>query len=160
MHFDPALEGFSQDDCKNGTLYVIESLLAFVSASGAGFTIQYPTITLHAISRAESGPSIYCQLDESNSPNQGDDEVTDMRELSIVPVSHDSLESIFEALSVCAALHPDPDAEDDMGDDLDEAYTDATESHFETFDGTPEQELSQVGRVRSDFTNNSRFAPY
>ena len=31
---------------------------------------------------------------------------------------------------------------------------------LETFDGDEDQELSEVGRVRSDFINDSRFAPY
>jgi nucleotide-sensitive chloride channel 1A len=60
-----------------------------MSTTGHGFQIEYPAITLHAISRAESGPSIYCQLDEhAGDPNAviGDDaDVSDMRELSIVP---------------------------------------------------------------------------
>lgn len=71
------------------------------------------------------------------------------------------VDEIFEALSTCAALHPDPDTGDDFGDELgDDAFTDADESRFETFNGTHQEELSEVGRVRSDFLNNSRFAPY
>jgi len=66
------------------------------------------------------------------------------------------VESIFEALSLCASLHPDPNVSED--DDLDEAFVD--ESAFETFAGDEGEELSEVGRVRSDFVNNSRFAPY
>ncbi len=53
-----------------------------------GFEIKYPAITLHAISRGESGPSIYCQLDESygNLPENGDgNEDTQMRELTVIP---------------------------------------------------------------------------
>jgi nucleotide-sensitive chloride channel 1A len=34
------------------------------------------------------------------------------------------------------------------------------ESAFETFTGEEGDELSEVGRVRSDFVNNSRYAPY
>lgn len=64
------------------------SVLIYKSASGRGIQIEYPSITLHAISRAESGPSIYCQLDESVAPPDGkadDEEITDMRELTIIP---------------------------------------------------------------------------
>jgi nucleotide-sensitive chloride channel 1A len=57
-----------------------------------GFQIEYPAITLHAISRGESGPSIYCQLDDTSGGLGGDSNETDedggdaqMRELSIVP---------------------------------------------------------------------------
>ena len=58
-------------------------------------------------------------------------------------------------MSGCAALHPDPEEEVD-GDDG--AFVDA--SDFEAFNGDADQELSQVGRVRSDFVNDSRYAPY
>ena len=70
------------------------------------------------------------------------------------------VEPIFEALSLCASLHPDPTDGDEMDDD-DDAFIDAGEnSPFETFDGTDSEELSEVGRVRSDFLNNNRYAPY
>lgn len=58
-------------------------------------------------------------------------------------------------MSSCAALHPDPEDEVDENEDT---FVDA--SNFEVFNGDNEQELSEVGRVRSDFVNNSRYAPY
>lgn len=69
------------------------------------------------------------------------------------------MEPIFEALSLCAALHPDPQGSDD---DMDDAFVDATEGGggFETFTGDEMQELSEVGRVRSNFINDNRYAPY
>lgn len=104
---DPPLEGFAASDGAQGTLYVIErylfvllpvsiplieacSVLIFMSTTGRAFQIEYPAITLHAVSRAESGPSIYCQLDEHagepNAPSGGDeDTLDDLRELIIVP---------------------------------------------------------------------------
>lgn len=104
---DPPLENFPAENGSSGTLYVIEryitfddafprifdiaaSYLVFMSNSSQGFQIPYPAITLHAVSRGESGPSIYCQLDdtvdksESISPATTDD-ATEMRELTIVP---------------------------------------------------------------------------
>lgn len=197
VKLDPPLPEFTADDCANGSLYVIEkyvlrvianlqyvdraiSLLIFMSSTGKGLQVEYRSITLHAISRAENVPSIYCQLDES--PNDAtaaneDAEISDMRELIIIPKAAESrtfsaslsllssytctaVEPIFEALSYCASLHPDPMDENDMDDD-DDAFIDADEnSPFETFNGTDGEELSEVGRVRSDFINNSRFAPY
>jgi len=158
---DPPLEGFSADDALKGTLYIIESILAFVSETGKGFQVDYPTITLHAIARGDTGPSIYCQLDENpqNQDGQANDseEIPDMRELRLLPTDPSSLEPIFEALSLCAALHPDPQ---DMDDDADDAFIDANESAFETFTGDEDEELSEVGRVRSNFVNDSRYAPY
>lgn len=197
---DPPLDTFSAEDAANGSLYVIEryaktvdqtselhsslfSHLVFMSTTGRGFQVEYPRITLHAISRGEKGPSIYCQLDDTvdantnAEPQNDEEEVSDMRELSILPkdpsarkfnlaphflgdaltLLNDLVEPIFEALSYCASLHPDPGADDEMDDD-DDAFVNAEE--FETFNGDHDQELSEVGRVRSDFLNNSRFAPY
>ncbi|OSC99960.1 hypothetical protein PYCCODRAFT_1437932 [Trametes coccinea BRFM310] len=159
---DPPLDAFSAEDAANGSLYVIESHLVFMSSTGRGFQVEYPKITLHAVSRGESGPSIYCQLDDGanaagDEQPQNEEEDLAMRELSIIPKDASALEPIFEALSYCASLHPDPHAEDEMEDD-DDAFVDPGE--FETFNGDHDQELSEVGRVRSDFLNNSRFAPY
>jgi len=162
VKLDPALDGFTRENDARGTLYVIESLLVFMNASGRGFQVEYPAITLHAISRAGEGPSIYCQLDEAAAQVNGEgaesgDEVADMRELNIIPQNESALEPIFEALSLCASLHPDMN--DDMDDD-DDAFIDASEGNFEVFTGGEGEELSEVGRVRSDFVNTNRYAPY
>lgn len=153
-----------------------------MSSNGRGIQIEYPSITLHAISRADNKPSIYCQLDEhvaSTEEAQGEeDEANEMRELVIVPQASNTRESlivyftgldasqslisvddIFEALSLCASLHPDPADEDDMDDD-DDTFIDMDNSAFETFNGDAGEELSEVGRVRSNFVNDNRYAPY
>ncbi|KAK0228877.1 regulator of volume decrease after cellular swelling-domain-containing protein [Armillaria fumosa] len=158
VRFEPPLE--DKAEWRHGTLYVIDSILAFVEdgENAQGWQIEYPAITLHAISKAEGG--IYCQLDDKfglvgaeEEDGEGEDS---MRELTIVPKDSGSLDAIFEALSVCASLHPDEPSPSD--DEDDEAFVDADE--FEVFDGTEEQELSEVGRVRSDFINDSRYQPY
>lgn len=69
------------------------------------------------------------------------------------------VEPIFEALSICAALHPDELPADSDSDD--DAFVDPDISaKFEVFDGTEEQELSEVGKVRSDVVNDNRYVPY
>ncbi|KAL0954702.1 hypothetical protein HGRIS_003651 [Hohenbuehelia grisea] len=151
--FDPPVDGFTTENPAKGTLYVIESALVFMPSSGRGVQINYPSITLHAISRADSGPSVYCQLDDSN---PDDKESCDVRELHILPQDSSSLEPIFEALSICAALHPD---KFDSDDEMDDAFI-AGDSPFEVFTGDGDEELSEVGRVRSDFVNDNRYAPY
>lgn len=163
-----------------------------MSNTGHGFQIEYPSITLHAISRQDGQPSIYCQLDEeteaaidqlshtdlNGTGNEGDEQEeqghendTPMRELSIIPQNPQAckyhlvqwfiyadgsgeVEVIFDALSRCASLHPDPEVLDE-----EEAIV-GSDVNFDVFDGDEEQELSEVGRVRSDFVNDSRFAPY
>lgn len=71
-----------------------------MSSTGKGLQIEYPSITLHAISRAENGPSIYCQLDES-APEvlaaANDEDTTDMRELIIVPKTVESRTCLIPA---------------------------------------------------------------
>lgn len=63
------------------------SVLVFFSTTGRGFQVEYPSITLHAISRAESGPCIYCQLDETPTGDraENDEDESPMRELKIIP---------------------------------------------------------------------------
>ncbi|KAH8983183.1 regulator of volume decrease after cellular swelling-domain-containing protein [Lactarius akahatsu] len=161
--FDPPIVGFSEEDSARGTLYIIESVLAYQSSTtGRAFQIEYPSITLHAISRGESGPFVYCQLDDSPATAADGDEDAEprMRELSLTPQPSDSLDPIFEALSICASLHPDLQGSDDDDAD-DDAFIDIENSgEFEVFTGAEGEELSEVGRVRSDFVNNSRYQPY
>ncbi|KAJ7661658.1 hypothetical protein B0H17DRAFT_1163003 [Mycena rosella] len=129
-----------------GTLFVIESALAFMSATGRGLQIAYPAIILHAL---DEGPG---------DPEASDNDREDMRELSIIPRNTASLEPILEALSRGAALHPDKSTVSD-DDDMDNAFLDA-DSAFESFTGEDDQELSQAGRVRGDFINYNQYAPY
>lgn len=65
------------------------------------------------------------------------------------------MDPIFEALSQCAALHPDPAMSDD-----EDAFLSPNEAGFEIFNGDEGEELSEVGRVRSDFMTDARFKPY
>ena len=65
----------------------VSSVLVFFSITGRGFQVEYPSITLHAISRAESGSCIYCQLDETPTGDrtENDEDESPMRELKIIP---------------------------------------------------------------------------
>lgn len=70
-----------------------------------------------------------------------------------------TVEPIFEALSACASLHPDPQDSDDDGDD-DDVFIDPDTTQFEVFTGEGDEELSEVGRVRSAPVNDNRYLPY
>ncbi|KAG9315135.1 regulator of volume decrease after cellular swelling-domain-containing protein [Chiua virens] len=139
---DPPLDGFAPEDGASGTLYIVESALVFMSSTGRGFQIAYPAITLHATSRAQGRPSLYCQLDTTDTEDTSEKDIPDMHELTLVPSNPDALEPMFEALSHCASLHPDTNVSDD--DDADGVVS---EGQFETFDGDEGEELSQVGRA-------------
>lgn len=84
-----------------------------MSTSGKGFQVPYTTITLHAISRSDLAPSIYCQLDEAQAqeeePTQDEEAELEMRELRIVPSTSESCESCADLLadhsySLCPSL--------------------------------------------------------
>jgi nucleotide-sensitive chloride channel 1A len=83
------------------------------------------------------------------------EEIVDIRELKIIPDDQLTLAPIFEALSHCAALHPDLN-DSNLDDDFDDAIVDGDGNQ----DDEDPDELDEVGKVRSDFVNNSRFAPY
>lgn len=117
-----------------GQLWITEKELSFLSSS-SGFSIDYPSISLHAITRsvpdsllgndapAAQSACLYCQLDDNphaddDEEGQGDEEDAGLRELYIyLPVqaassgdasdeSPTTLEVIFDALSYCSSLHP------------------------------------------------------
>ena len=89
--------------------YLFISVLVFMSATGRGFQVEYPSITLHAISRAETGPSIYCQLDEGVASQEGaqenEGEDSPMRELILIPKDSTARRSL---IILSKAGSPDP----------------------------------------------------
>ena len=152
------------------------SHLIFWSAAGKGLQITYPTISLHAISRAELGPSIYCQLDETldgeDEPTPDEEDAMEMRELRLNVQSEASrtsccpifslltlpiVEPLFEALSQCAALNPDEDKHEE--DEFDDAFIDEEEMDNADFMTEEQGELSEAGRVRTNLPN-ARYNPY
>jgi len=168
LTFDPSLDGFSPEDGALGTLYIIESVLVYQSSTGRTLQIEYPAIALHATSRGDSAPYVYCQIDEppaADAPSPDADDALISRVLMLTPQDPASLDPIFEALSYCASLHPDPQGSDDEegeddDDDRGDAFTDPNTTAFEVFTGDEGEELSEVGRVRSAPTNDNRYQPY
>jgi len=71
-----------------------------------------------------------------------------------------TVDPIFEALSYCASLHPDPQGSDDGDGDGEDAFIDPDTTAFEVFTGDEGEELSEVGRVRSAPTYDNRYQPY
>ncbi|KAL4828852.1 hypothetical protein H8958_017619 [Nasalis larvatus] len=114
-----------------GTLYIAESRLSWLDGSGLGFSLEYPTISLHALSRDRSdclGEHLYVMVnakfeEESKEPvadeeeEDSDDDVEPITEFRFVPSDKSALEAMFTAMCECQALHPDPEDED--SDDYD-----------------------------------------
>ncbi|KAL2076236.1 hypothetical protein VTL71DRAFT_1179 [Oculimacula yallundae] len=106
-----------------------ENLTLYNPTISTGMSIPYPSISLHAISRLSdpSNPSteiqgLYMQLDLSdpNSNTGEDEEMDDIIELTLLtsPSSEDetpeqAIQKMFDAVSNCSNLHPDPMDEDD-----------------------------------------------
>ncbi|XP_068572772.1 methylosome subunit pICln isoform X1 [Cebidichthys violaceus] len=133
-----------------GTLYVAEARLLWFDGSGTGFSLDYPTIGLHAVSRdvsafpeehlyvmvngkltGENGAEMSEKADEEkdDSSNSGDDDDDDdddeegaITEIRFVPSDKVALESMFSAMCECQALHPDPEDDDSDNDFEGEEY--------------------------------------
>ncbi|XP_022258399.1 methylosome subunit pICln-like isoform X2 [Limulus polyphemus] len=108
-------------DLGKGTLYIAESQLTWVGESGQGFSLKYPTISLHAVSRdLNSFPSecLYLMTDadlesndtieEQNGENE-EPEDSKILEIRFIPENTETLDSMFKAMMDCQALYPDPD---------------------------------------------------
>ncbi|XP_003737751.1 methylosome subunit pICln [Galendromus occidentalis] len=134
----------SSRDCGKGTLYICESRVSWRSDAGTGFSLEYPRIQIHAVTRdpiLTSAPCLYVVIDEElldiYMGNQNGDGNLDEHEegqerdssfaIRFVPESDTVLDSMYKAMSDCQALHPDPcsdsepEAEDEDEYDVDEA---------------------------------------
>lgn len=163
-------------DKQTGTLWVTEEYglvgfadpraLSFLPASGEGFTIPYPQLTLHALTGAEDGPAhIYCQLDLGDEAEEGE-EYTPLSEMRIF-AQPEQLEPLFAALSRCSALHASllPSGEPSSFFGGGEWY--GADGEFDNAEGDEDDEDDDEehgGRVRSDFQSGggpaARFRPY
>ncbi|XP_039600163.1 methylosome subunit pICln isoform X1 [Polypterus senegalus] len=122
----------------SGTLYVAEARLSWFDGSGNGFSLEYPSISLHAISRDLSAypqehlyVMVNCKLndeepkeltmsektdDEEEEEEEEEDDSDPISEIRFVPSDKAALEPLFSAMCECQALHPDPDDEDSDDD--------------------------------------------
>ncbi|XP_059322603.1 methylosome subunit pICln [Ammospiza nelsoni] len=115
----------------SGTLYIAESRLSWLDSSGVGFSLDYPTISLHAVSRDLSAyprEHLYVMVnarfeeETKEAPmtegegDDSDDDVEPIAEFRFVPSDKLALEAMFSAMCECQALHPDPEDEDSDND--------------------------------------------
>ncbi|XP_037090544.1 methylosome subunit pICln-like [Pollicipes pollicipes] len=129
-----------------GTLYIAESRVSWTGAEGQGFSLEYPHIMLHAVSRDTSNfphPCLYMMVDADIDPQDGpadggadssDEDAasgSSVTEVRFVPEDEAALDRMFHAMSECQSLHPDPndsvsaEGDDFEGDDCDEGPDDA-----------------------------------
>ncbi|CAB3368195.1 Hypothetical predicted protein [Cloeon dipterum] len=122
----------------SGTLYIAESILSWKSSTSEdGFSLEYPHISLHAVSKDFSNfphECLYLMLDADVDNTEADDDDEEEDNLTIVrfvPADKGILQQLFEALKDCQLLHPDPNdsisEEDEFdGDDGADAISDIT----------------------------------
>ncbi|XP_071353309.1 methylosome subunit pICln isoform X2 [Trachinotus anak] len=120
--------------------------LSWFDGSGMGFCLEYPTISLHAISRdvsaypqehlyvmvngklsdeneAEMAEKAADDEDDDGSSSDGDDDDNGViTEIRFVPSDKAALEPMFSAMCECQALHPDPEDDDSDNDFEGEEY--------------------------------------
>ncbi|XP_030650253.1 methylosome subunit pICln isoform X2 [Chanos chanos] len=124
-----------------GTLYVAETRLSWFDGSGMGFSLEYTSIGLHAISRDLSAypqEHLYVMVNaklsdeneaEMHEKGEGDDDDSSdeedseaITEIRFVPSDKSALEPMFSAMCECQALHPDPEDADSDDDFEGEEY--------------------------------------
>ncbi|KAG8199805.1 hypothetical protein JTE90_000897 [Oedothorax gibbosus] len=57
---------WEDDELGNGTLYITESVLSWISSEGKGFSLKYPSIFIHAVSTDANNfpePCLYLKID-------------------------------------------------------------------------------------------------
>ncbi|KAI8055322.1 regulator of volume decrease after cellular swelling-domain-containing protein [Syncephalis plumigaleata] len=147
-----------------GDLYVTESRLLFFSPTqGKGIALEYPSIGIHAIARqpTDHAPCVYCQVDgsladmsangiDTDDATEDEDTITEVR---FIPDDFNALDTIFEAISECTALHPDIDLMEADGDD--NAFVDG---QFYTGELDP-QELSDANQAALAYLDSIVDAP-
>ncbi|XP_056417228.1 methylosome subunit pICln [Hyla sarda] len=133
-----------------GTLYIAESRLSWLNSSGLGFSLEYPTISLHAISRdtaaypeehlyvmvntkladndtneakmKDEGEDNGQEEEEEEEDDDDDDDEEPITEIRFVPENKSDLSEMFSAMCDCQALHPDPEDADSDDDFEGEEY--------------------------------------
>lgn len=124
-----------------GTLYIAESRVSWRSDAGEGFSLEYPAISLHAVSKDTSTfphPCLYLMIDAklddeeegSDNSSEGGDDSGAMTEIRFTPQNTESLDAMFHAMSDCQALHPDQEADSSEEDDDQFFYGGEGEEHL------------------------------
>lgn len=169
--FDPPTEGIvcQESNCKAvvgsrdlglGTLYIAESRVSWVGADSKGFSLEYPAISIHAVSRDTTAFPNHClylmlngDLEEKNATEEGQhsrnneddsgnddgDEDEKITEIRFVPHDATTLDRMFAAMSDCQILHPDEQ-------DFDEEFDDGQDA-VEQGDGDVELEMTPQGQA-------------
>ncbi|XP_033761246.1 methylosome subunit pICln-like [Pecten maximus] len=120
----------------NGTLYITETVVAWQNVEGKGFSLNYPKISLHALSRDTSAFPQEClylmvegklpevadpsERQDSDEEEEEEDQSQIITEVRFVPSDKTSLQTLFSSMSDCQALHPDEQDTDSEAEEEEE----------------------------------------
>ncbi|KAF4586011.1 benzoylformate decarboxylase [Ophiocordyceps camponoti-floridani] len=110
-----------------------DNFTMFSPAAEVGVSILYPAISIHAVKQVDGQRVIWMQL-ELDDGGTNDDTFTTV-DLTIVPAGNGlTTEELYEAISACSELHPDPDNDDSEAEEDDGIALDAA-AELEPLDG-------------------------
>lgn len=147
---------FNETNLGKGTLYIAESRLSWISSTGNGFAIEYPHISLHAISRDLSAypqECLFLMLDDPDNENEQDSDDHKINELRFVPDDKGMLDAMFHAMSACQTLHPDPNdsfSEKDEDEEDDGIVMEETDSQLASLSLEQNGHNGQAGDANMD----------
>ncbi|KAF6019298.1 CLNS1A [Bugula neritina] len=118
VHTECHTEAYTNErSCGSGTLYITESHVRWINSEGNGFKLDYPSISIHAISRDTTTFPHEClymildvKLDADGDPaDEGDESDSDSggTEVRFVPAEKQNLDAMYQAMCACQELHPD-----------------------------------------------------
>lgn len=132
---------FGEADQGKGILEINENVLIWKNESKS-LKFYYPSISLHAISRETSKfphECIYCLVDSepdsSEMETEERDPETPVSEVRFVPDNKDSIQVMYNAITTCQELHPDPDEELSEEEEEGICYEEIAENDQENLDG-------------------------
>ncbi|RDA88228.1 hypothetical protein CP532_0309 [Ophiocordyceps camponoti-leonardi (nom. inval.)] len=88
-----------------------EDLTIFSPEAHVGFSIPYYSISIHAIKHVNGQNAIWTQLELDDGGAHDDDFST--VELTLFPGERETVKQLFDAISTCSNLHPDPEDDSD-----------------------------------------------
>jgi nucleotide-sensitive chloride channel 1A len=106
---------------------LVRNLILFqTTPTTTGVAISYPTIGLHATMKYKSTvEALYMNLSLNDTETVNEEDDIQTLEVTVLPPSYTSqpedtcILDIFNAMNICADMHPDPNGSDDEdGDDL------------------------------------------
>ncbi|XP_056638186.1 methylosome subunit pICln-like [Diorhabda carinulata] len=150
-----------------GTLIVSERTFCWHQREDIGFSISYSSISLHAISKdANVHPNacVYVMIDghftmpgdvppepETNDDSDVESE-PDISEIIVVPENEELIQEIYNAITLCQELNPDPMDEVDESDDNDDNLYEDAEDDMED----EENEIRERGGGDADIDDLAR----